>query len=108
MAAVQAQPGVLDLTLYKGDSFSLPIAFADVDMSGTWRAQIRLRPATADDVIASFFVTVTGDEVTISLPAATTAGLTSAAVWDLEQVDPSGVVRTWLRGDVKIEWDVTR
>ena len=108
MASAQVQPGELNLALYKGDSFYLPMSFDGVEMAGTWRAQMRLRAASADEVIATFTVVVAGSTVTISLPAATTAGLTSTAVWDLEQTAPDGTVRTWLRGSVTINWDVTR
>lgn len=51
-----------------------------------------------------------GDEgtITLSLDAATTAGITRSGVYDIELVSAGGIVYRPLRGDVNLRREVTR
>jgi hypothetical protein len=116
-------PGDYPLTLYRGDTRVLSLAFTEddgttaVDLSGkTWRAEVR---ETVDS--AAVLLTWTVDDsdaatgiLVLTLPATqwddsdipdTTP--TTKWAWDLESTQ-SGVVRTWLKGKVKVLGDVSR
>jgi hypothetical protein len=109
-----AVPGKYNITGYRGDTLSLEFTFEDeagvalaLPTTG-WAAQIRTLPDSAV-AVEDFTVDASGAAagvVVASLTGAQTATL-SGGVWDLEQTT-SGVVRTYLRGSVTFEGDVTR
>ena len=109
-----AVPGKYNITGYRGDTLTLEFAFEDEDgvalalPTTGWTAQIRTLP---DSAVALEDFTVTSSAagtgvVVASLTGAQTADL-SGGVWDLQQTS-GGVVRTYLRGSVTFEGDVTR
>jgi len=95
------------------------------DYSTGWsaRAQIRRKPAksnTEEPWVAFTSAAVTGPRITLGadgwirvvLPAASTEGEPwnsyGRGAWDLETIDPSGVVTREVMGDVTVSHDVTR
>lgn len=116
-AEANALPGVLNLRLYKGDDFARGMQFTDSDGNGiditgwTFLAQVRETPG-GDTVLATFTVTVTDaatGNLDIELAAADIDDLETGRLlaWDL-QVTASGAVRTYVRGSVKVDTDVSR
>ena len=116
--SVDQRPGVIDLSVYRGDSFNCPFTFVtqiDGDaytLSGTWRAQIR---ADAEDpaILDSFTVDASKQAqgiVTMTLTAAQTQALPDRTVWDLENLSNDATIgtHTWLMGTLFISGDVTR
>lgn len=119
----------LDLTLEQGATFTRKLTFKDqsnaaVDLTGqTFRGSIR-RIATDTKVIAQFtFVlsnqTTNTGEVTMSLPAATSAGIKLTAqdsavrsaelfAYDVERVFLDGSVERVLQGTIAISPEVTK
>lgn len=99
--------------IYTGDAYDHRVTFQDgdgtaLDMTGTWRAQIKKR-ATDTAVLVEFDVddsdAATGI-IWLRLTEEQTAALDEGeAVWDLEE---TGAALTYLRGDVTITRDVTR
>ena len=111
-SAGRASHGVADaaLHIYRGDTFVTVFEFADGD--GTplvlpesgWRAHMVMSGASEPVVLD---VAAEGNRVTVSLPATVTATLDSVGRWDLELTD-GDIVRTYVRGSVTVERDVTR
>lgn len=99
-----------DLHIYRGDTFTTVFEFADgdgtpLDLPTTgWRAHFM---AFGKDEPTIFDVSAVENRVTVSLPAAITEGLEHGGKWDLELTE-GGNVRTYVRGDVAVELDVTR
>lgn len=116
--AVDQRPGVIDLSVYRGDSFNCPFTFVtEIDgdayaLTGTWRAQIRAE-AESPEVLDSFAVDDSKQVqgiVTLTLTAAQTQALPDRSVWDLENVSTDATVgtHTWLMGTLYISGDITR
>lgn len=104
-------PGAYHLDIYQGDVFTLSLDF-DVDLTGyTLEAQIRHDP---DDTTPAETLTVTVTDaanglVQLSLTAVETAALLPQRYWwDLQWTDPSGDVRTILRGRATVTAEITR
>jgi hypothetical protein len=119
--ASEPLPGDYPINLYRGDTRVWSLAFTEddgetaIDMSGkTWRAQVRETP---DSASALMDITVDAADAAdglleLTLPATEWAGVASETpstkwAWDLESTE-SGVVRTYLKGKVKIIGDVSR
>lgn len=120
-----ALPVNRNITIYKGDTFTLDFRLRArtsqgdpgvyIDLTGaTARAQIR--PAE-DGSLSTEFTCATADQTTtdgkgrvqISLtPAQTSALPDSGGVWDVQVEFPDGTVRTYLKGTVSITKEVTR
>ena len=108
------RPGTYDIVGYQGDTLQLTFNFTDANdvpvvlPTTGWRAQIR-QTAASETILASFTIDST-DAATgvlvLTLAAAASESLTGG-IWDLESSD-GGVVRTYLRGTVRFEVDVTR
>ena len=106
-------PATRDLTIYQGDAYDHEASFvaADgtpLDMTGTWRAQLRRSTSTAEP--ATSFAIDDTDAATgvlvLSLTAAQTAALTAGKyVWDLED---TATASTYLRGQVEVIAQVSR
>lgn len=114
---IDARPAVLNLRLYKGDTFLRPMQFTDgdgvaIDITGwTLIAQIREAPGS-DLVLKAFTVTVTtaaDGEFDLILSAAQVADLPEGRLlsWDL-QATVSTTVTTYIRGSLKVDPDVSR
>lgn len=112
-------PATVNLPIYRGDDFSEPIPFtvkatgAPVDLSGytSWLAQARTGPDAAD--VAFTFDVDDTDAATgilvLSLGATVTATLDPkvSLLYDVQGTGTAGV-KTWLRGRVTVEPDVSR
>lgn len=116
-AEANAQPGVLNLRLYSGDDFSRDMQLVDSNDDGidiedwTWLAQVREAPG-GDTVLATFTVTVTdaaNGRFTLSLTDTAIDDLETGKRlhWDLQATD-DGAVRTYVRGSVIVDGDVSR
>lgn len=106
-------PGVLNLSMYAGDTFSQEMAFSDdndtpINLTGaTVTAQWRSVGSSATSVAFTVVVdNAAAGEVTVSLTATATAELKSG-VWDL-QMSAAGVVSTLVGGSVTVYPQVTR
>lgn len=113
--------GLYDLLIEQGATFVKDIVWKDgygvaVDVVG-YTARMQIRPHTSSDTVMLSATTengyiVIGPEagtIHISIPATVTAALTqSRGVYDLEMVDPDGVVTRLLQGGVAISKEVTR
>lgn len=118
-------PGVLNLSLYRGDSVDLVVRLREKNLDGTpgpyvnlsgvtVRSQIR-QTEDSTNILATFVSTVMDQAVT---PGGVRLTLASAATsllpvltplrWDLEITHTGGHVRTYLRGNVSVQADVTR
>lgn len=101
-----------DIRITQGDDLVETFTFQDEDgedisLSGyVFLSQIRR--TAAGDVVASFTITVSGNEVTRRVPAAVTATLDGKYVHDFQQRTPDNIVRTLLTGVVEVEPEVTR
>jgi len=114
-------PANLDITIYRGDDFSLIFRMRDsvtnsyVDLTGrTARGQIRATP-TSETIIASFTCTVLNQTTTpggvlVTLSPALSAALPlDGGVWDVEVANADrSWVRTPLAGAVTVLAEVTR
>ncbi len=106
-----------DLEIYRGDAFSRTYRFLDGttprDLSGYVLAAQSREQANSETVAATFTIDsadAAAGEVTISLPASTTATLPEFMVWDLQATAAGNAedVETLVRGAVHVTADVTR
>lgn len=111
---VDLGPGDVYLRGYRGDSFSARVRFRFADgtnmpIGGTWRAAIRSAPSSTE-VLGEFAVSTDLDDyaVDLRLTGAQTATLPQRTVWDLENAISLIETRTWLRGGLYLDVDVTR
>jgi hypothetical protein len=121
-----AGPAPLDITIYQGDTFELPLRMREVLANGTLGDYIDLTGSTikaqvratkAGSVLAEFVYTpadqtdaATKGAYVLSLSHAVTAALSADSVggWDAQITYPDGKVRTLLRGKVDVEGEWTR
>jgi hypothetical protein len=115
---ISAQPTTLDLSLYAGDGFSTAFNFKDGltgepwPVTGTWVAEIRAK-ASDPDPLAEFAIDLTDAAegiIRASLTGEQVRSLldTTGGVWDLQQTPASGQPKTWFRGRISAQWDVSR
>ena len=119
--ASEPLPGDYPLNLYRGDTRVWTLSFTEddgttpIDLTGkTWRSQVRETPDAASalmDITVDPTDAATGVLV-LTLPATEWTGVatetpTTKWAWDLESTE-AGVVRTYLKGKVKILGDVSR
>lgn len=114
-------PGKLDLTIYRGDTYKLPLRLRERNTNGTAGAPLDLTGCTikaqartdedGSTPLASFTVTPDADPTTglftLSLTVVQTKAL-RGGVWDVEVTWPDGTVSTYLKGKVTVLKDVTR
>lgn len=114
-------PGTVPLSIYQGDDYAVLVAFVSVDTAipidgYEFRGQIRPVSADADGStapLAEFLCEIVdgpGGVLRISIPHAVTEGLPTGKPvrWDLESIDPSGWISTFLAGPVTVTPEVTR
>lgn len=113
-ALLQA-PTQQDLRLRQGDDYHGTISVTTAgggpaNLTGyTALAQLRRDVADADPTVdATFTTSVTGDQVTLFLPGATTATLTGDYVWDVEVTSGTGETTTLMYGRALVESQVSR
>lgn len=105
--------GDWDLYIEQGATF-VERFIVDDDPAFTWdgwtaRSQIRSEASATGDLLLDLtdYLTVTGGEIKIAVPASVTATLTRNGRWDLEVVQGATVVRL-LNGRVIVSPEVTR
>ena len=106
-----------NITIYKGESFSLAVELDDatgaaINLTGaTLTAQCKVK--STNTTLFSFNTAITAPatdgKFTLSLPAATSAGLTpqKGLVYDVKIAWAGGDTKFWLGGDVEIIDTVT-
>ena len=115
MAELVQLPGVLDLTIYRGDDANFQVTITDPETedplvlpTSGWRAQVRV---DKDAAVVLFTITVDATDagsgvVVLSIDGADTASVTDdAAVWDMENTTQE---RTYLAGKVRLKGQVSR
>lgn len=115
MAELAQLPGVLDLTIYRGDNTNFRVTLTDtvtgdplvLPLTG-WRAQVRVTRAS-DDVLFTITVDATDAAtgvVDLSIVGTDTASISvDSAFWDLENTDTD---RTYLAGKIRLKGQVSR
>ena len=103
------------LKVYKGDTFSasftiksddLPLNFSSLGW-GSWSAQWRPLPTSTTSIAFAVDSSLASTGVIkITMTATNTTNLKNG-YWDL-QATKNAEVKTWLRGEVLVEQDVTR
>lgn len=115
MAELAQLPGVLDLTIYRGDNTNFRVTLKDPESGEPlvlpttgWRAQVReVRAST----VVLFTITVDATDagsgvVDLSILGADTAVVTlDSGVWDMENTD---LDRTYLAGKIRLKGEVSR
>lgn len=122
-------PGILDLTIYRGDSYEWQIVLQDpagvlIDITN-WQFHAEVRRSVDGLLLAGFTVleAVTTAETRavpivppgtpipgtlwLRLPSDQSRLVENQSVWDLQAVEETGWVRTILRGIITVENDVT-
>lgn len=104
--------GQLDITIEQGATYAQ--TYTVTDDGFTWdgwtaRSQIRSAPADQGSVLLDLtpYLTVTGADIQLVVPADVTQTLTRNGVWDLEMVNGDTVARI-LQGRVAVSLEVTR
>lgn len=109
------EPESHDLKVYAGDDYTCMFTFNNgagnpMDVSGfVFQSQIRSYPQ-ASTVLASFDVDQTSSAtgiIVLRLDKIVTATLKDG-VWDFQQTDSGGIVRTLVAGKITVEPEVTR
>lgn len=113
------EPAVMDIVIYRGETFSLPMHFEDdngvvVDISG-YAADLQARERAAGPALlnwstsGSVCMTISGSSLNILAPAATTAALEfRRAEYDLRLTKPDATVEYVAQGELLVEQRVTR
>ncbi len=107
-------PARADLRIYQGDDFGAVVTVnggEPPDVIAGYTAQAQIREDTADncpDVAAEIATEVVSPLVNLTIPADVTVNLCGQYVWDLQLIDPDGVVSTILAGNVVVTPEVTR
>ena len=92
---VMAEPETIDLTLYAGDDFWMNLTVtnptgSDADLTGyTASAQIRTAPGATGPPMCVFDTSISGNVVSLHLPASEAAKLSMPAAWDCQIVGPT-------------------
>ena len=105
-------PGSCPITVYRGDTWAMSVAVTDaagnpIDLTG-WQVRAQIRGGDTWLVDIDAVVVDDGQRISLSLSPEKTADLPGGGVWDLETVEPGGMVRTLLAGPVRLTEDVTR
>jgi hypothetical protein len=111
--ALVSQPDRVDLRLYQGDDFAMTLTVTNPDGSNydltgcTIAAQIRATPG-ANQVLATFTVSYSGNVITLQLPHAQAVLVAGQAAYDCQITDSNGFVTTLIYGDLVMAAEVTR
>lgn len=111
-------PGRADLDIYQGDDFESTVLVTNEDGSGadltgfTASAQIKGDIAdipTVPPLLVNIGTSISSPNISLIMPASITAAIPHGTFrWDLQVVDPLGVVTTLLAGYARVQGDVTR
>lgn len=102
-------PGVLDITIHQGATFTLDLQYKDsagngVDMAG-YTVTSKMVDRTGTNTLATFVSTFTDASVgkfQLKLTAATTAAITSEGLYDILLTEPNGDKFYLLEGRSKL------
>lgn len=108
-------PGKANLVLYQGDDYAAVVTVSNgggsLDLTGyTAQAQIRMGPADSNpQVVVEIDTSVDPpNQIGLTIPSDITGQLSGVYAWDLQVIDPNGVVSTLLAGNVTVTPEVTR
>jgi hypothetical protein len=107
-------PSRADLRIYQGDDYIATVTVnggTPPEVIAGYTAKAQIREDTADacpTVTAEIVAEVVSPVVNLSIPHDVTAALCGEYVWDLQLIDPGGVVSTILAGNVIVTSDITR
>lgn len=109
---LSALPQRYDLGLYAGDYFSMNMTLMNKDgtipnLTG-YSSSAQIRDAPGGSLLASFGIVFTNNVITLALQTEDTQNLSGDYVWDCELINPSGLIRTVVGGEVTVTVDVTR
>jgi hypothetical protein len=102
--------------VYRGDDYSIPFAFFQDEAetvpqpltASGWLAHVRAsHDATTFEAFTIDTSRVAEGVLTLSLTGTQTTSITPKGVWDLQQTT-AGKTRTWVRGEFRIDKDVSR
>ena len=108
-----------DLSMYSGDDFTVSLKFSMDLTSYTPKAEIRLFPTggraqVGPVIVGTFTITkiqspgqLLYDTLKLELPGSVTADLPKTAYYDVQLTDSNGKVRTYIKGKVFTESQVT-
>ena len=126
MAGINAQPPVLDLSLYAGDGINFRLIVKDesgapIDITGEIEAQIRVNRTPENSLVEYFnadMIQASDGIIVLSLNGDQTQALMEdpsaqaknkfVGVWDVQWTSDSAQPRTLCQGKVECEADVTR
>jgi hypothetical protein len=114
-------PGALDITIYQGADWTLPLTWLDddgdpYDLSG-WDFRVQIRDTQNDVLLAELstgngkiVVGSTSPNITLALPHAETAAYSWVwGIWELEPTEPGGGIRPpLLKGRAVVEQEIAR
>jgi len=107
-------PGVLDITIHQGATFSLDLQYLDstgtgVDMAG-YTVASKIVERTANVVLATFTATFTDQAVgkfNLKLSSTVTTALTQEGLYDVLVTQPNGEKFFLLQGRAKLDPGIT-
>lgn len=109
-----------NISIYEGDSFFIKIRLRQRDQSGAPGPYVdltdsfvkaQIRPDVNSSTVSADFSTEhngIGGEITLSLSPTQTAALPPAGRWDMQVTFPDNTVKTYVRGSVEVQQEVTR
>jgi hypothetical protein len=102
---------IRNIEFTEGDDYPHVLTYSSgLDVSG-WTFAAQVRPTTTSDESWSFTFDLSNAAtgvVAFSLTAEQTAEMPTQCVWDFHAFDETGSRRTQLRGDVKVQRQVTQ
>jgi hypothetical protein len=112
------KPGIYNFTVQQGSDFERTMVLSDedgaVDLTG-YTAALQIRPEVVSEEVMAELTTENGlitlgadGTITWTIPAATTALMTTDGVYDLDLINPSLEIKTYLKGIVRVNLEVTR
>jgi hypothetical protein len=109
-----AQKG--DLLIYQGDDYAAQVYVSHDGITPdqvllNYTAKAQIRNGYADDfpnVIVEMQAFVATPYINLSIPKAQTLNLMGDYLWDLQVIDPNGMVTTILAGSATVLQEVTR
>jgi len=107
-------PGVLDITIHQGATFSLDLQYLDstgtgVDMSG-YIVESKIVDPQGSNVLATFTSTFTDrptGKFNLKLSSAVTTGITAGGLYDVLVTEPGGEKFFLLQGRTKLDPGIT-
>jgi hypothetical protein len=110
--------GIYNFTIEQGTTFykvmTLSASSAPVNLTG-YQARMQIRPEIESGEVLAELTTGNGlitlssaGQITWTIPAATTEGITVDGFYDMELIEPGGAIKRLLKGRVRLDREVTR